>query len=450
MKRRLFSRRFLIFPVALIVGGLALQMLEGHEARAVPHASSPFAALAKFSEILQVVQENYVDDVAEPYLIKGAINGMLESLDPHSSYMDTEEFKEMQVETKGEFGGLGIEVTMENGVVKVVSPIEDTPAFRAGVQTGDLIIKLDTTAVRGMTLNEAVSRMRGKPGSTIVLTVVRQGASSTLEIPIIRDVIKIHSVKGAKMEAPGIGYVRITNFQSHTTEDLQKAIEGLKKEAGGKLDGLVLDLRNNPGGLLNQAVGVSDLFLNEGVVVSTRTREGEVDRMSANPGDILDGAPMVVLINGGSASASEIVSGALQDHHRAVLMGVRSFGKGSVQTIMPMSDGSALRLTTARYYTASGRSIQAKGIDPDIEVAAVQAQTRVPANHSIQEADLEGHLTVEGEAGKQGAAAQDAAPQDSDEIGSDGTITRTIEDFQLRRATDLLQGFKAFQGMKPH
>jgi len=199
MKRRLFSRRFLIFPVALIVGGLALQMLEGHEARAVPHASSPFAALAKFSEILQVVQENYVDDVAEPDLIKGAINGMLESLDPHSSYMDTEEFKEMQVETKGEFGGLGIEVTMENGVVKVVSPIEDTPAFRAGVQTGDLIIKLDTTAVRGMTLNEAVSRMRGKPGSTIVLTVVRQGASSTLEIPIIRDVIKIHSVKGAKL-----------------------------------------------------------------------------------------------------------------------------------------------------------------------------------------------------------------------------------------------------------
>ncbi len=353
----------------------------------------PLDELRALTEVFGKVKADYVEEVEDKKLLEDAISGMLSGLDPHSAYLDPEDFKELQVGTTGEFGGLGIEVTMEDGFVKVVSPIDDTPAQRAGVQAGDLVIRLDDSPVKGMSLNDAVNLMRGKPGTDITLTIVREGEEKPLTITITRDVIKVKSVKSRALEE-GYGYVRITNFQTHTVEDVTKAISVLKKESGGKLKGMVLDLRNNPGGVLGAAVGVSDAFLEKGLIVYTegRAKDSEL-KFNATPEDVLAGSPMVVLINGGSASASEIVAGALQDHKRAIIMGARSFGKGSVQTIFPMSNDAAVKLTTARYFTPSGRSIQAEGIEPDVEleplkVARVEGSGFVP----VKEADLSGHL----------------------------------------------------------
>ncbi len=356
--------------------------------------SLPLSELRNLSEVFGRVKDDYVESVDDKKLLEGAIRGMLSSLDPHSAYLDEEEFKDLQVGTTGKFGGLGIEVTMEDGFVKVVTPIDDTPAMRAGVQAGDLVIRLDDTPVKGMTLTEAVKMMRGEPGSKIILTIVREGAQKPLVITITRDVIKVQSVKSRLLEK-GFGYVRITNFQTATGDDVRKAISKLKKKGKGKLLGMVLDLRNNPGGVLGAAVSVSDAFLRKGKIVYTEGRAADAQQdFVATPGDVLSGAPMVVLVNGGSASASEIVAGALQDHKRAVIMGSRTFGKGSVQTIFPMSNDTAVKITTARYYTPSGRSIQAEGIVPDIGVEPLKV-AKIEGNgiELIKEADLSGHLS---------------------------------------------------------
>src|SRR6516162_4138687 len=320
--------------------------------------SDTYKQLDLFGEVFSLVRANYVDDINDDSLVESAINGMLTSLDPHSNYLNTKNFNDMKVQTRGEFGGLGIEVSMENGLVKVVSPIDDTPAARAGLKPGDLITHLDGDPVQGMTLPEAVEKMRGLVGSDIRLTIRREG-KEPFDVKLTRATIKIQSIR-SHLEGDTIGYIRITTFNEQTDVGLNNAMKNLKQQAGNKLSGVILDLRNNPGGLLDQAVAVSDAFLDKGEIVSTRGRRSEdAQRYNARPGDIANGLPMVVLINGGSASASEIVAGALQDHHRAILMGTRSFGKGSVQTIIPLPGHGAMRLTTARYYTPSGRSIQA-------------------------------------------------------------------------------------------
>ena len=337
------------------------------------------------------IKSDYVETVEDKKLLGDAVQGMLAGLDPHSSYLDAESFKDVRVETEGQFGGLGIEVPMENGFVKVVSPIDDTPAARADIRTGDLIIRLDDKAVKGMTLNEAVRLMRGKVGTDITLTVAREGTIKPFKVTLKRAVIKIQSVKNKLLE-PGYGYVRITQFQAGTERYLNDAVKKLNAENKGELRGLVLDLRNNPGGVLNAAVAVSDAFLNKGLIVYTEGRVADSRlKFSATPGDILNGAPIVVLVNGGSASASEIVAGALQDHKRAVVMGTKTFGKGSVQTIVPVSNGAALKLTTARYYTPNGRSIQATGIvrtSPPTKPRSPRAK----AGDRLREADLARHL----------------------------------------------------------
>lgn len=378
--------------VALSIGSSVLA--ERQTSTVTEGDTLPLNELRSLSEVFGRVKQDYVEPVDDKKLLEGAIRGMLASLDPHSAYLDKEEFKDLQVGTTGKFGGLGIEVTMEDGFVKVVAPIDDTPAMRAGVLAGDLIIRLDDTPVKGMTLNEAVKMMRGDPGSDITLTIVREGTQKPLIITITRDVIKVKSVKSRMLEK-GFGYVRITNFQTATGEDVHKAVSKLKKENKGALNGLVLDLRNNPGGVLGAAVSVSDAFLRKGKIVYTegRAADAQLDFV-ATPDDVLDGAPLVVLVNGGSASASEIVAGALQDHKRAVIMGVRTFGKGSVQTIFPMSNNTAVKITTARYFTPSGRSIQAEGIVPDIVVEPLKV-AKIEGNgvELIKEADLTGHLT---------------------------------------------------------
>lgn len=387
----------------------------------------PLEDLQVFSEIFGKIKSDYVESVDDKTLLRNAIEGMLSGLDPHSNYLDPESFTDMRIGTEGKFGGLGIEVSMENGFVKVVAPIDDTPAYNAGIKAGDLITKLDDTPVKGMTLNEAVTRMRGEPGSVIQLTVVREGESNPLVFDITRAEIKISSVKQELIQ-DGYGYVRITQFQSSTAESLREAISKLKKDSGGPLNGLVLDLRNNPGGVLNGAISVSDVFLTKGLIVSTRGRNPESElRFTATPNDYLDGAPLVVLVNSGSASASEIVAGALQDHKRAVIMGTNTFGKGSVQTILPMNNGAALKITTARYYTPNDRSIQATGIEPDIEVANVDIQElQKNQQDRVREIDLAGHL--ENENG--GEEASDKKP-------SQNLVDR---DYQVREALNLLKG----------
>src|SRR5437762_6016837 len=337
------------------------------------NSAETYKQLNLFGDVFELVRNDYVDDVKDDTLVEGAINGMLTSLDPHSNYLNTKNFNDMKVQTRGEFGGLGIEVSMENGLVKVVSPIDDTPAARAGLKPGDLITHLDGDPVQGMTLPEAVEKMRGPVSSEIKLTIRREGRDP-FDVKLTRATIKIQSVR-SHLEGDNIGYIRVTTFNEQTDTGLNNAMKNLKQQAGNKLVGVVLDLRNNPGGLLDQAVSVSDAFLEKGEIVSTRGRRGEdAQRYNARAGDVAGGLPMVVLINGGSASASEIVAGALQDHHRAILLGTRSFGKGSVQTIIPLPGHGAMRLTTARYYTPSGRSIQAKGIDPDIVVDAAKIE----------------------------------------------------------------------------
>ena len=380
-----------------IVIGLGLSVAHNVWADKNMASALPLEDLRTFTDVYARIKQDYVTDVEDSDLLKNAIRGMLSGLDPHSSYLDEEQFRELQIGTSGEFGGLGIEVGMENGFVKVIAPIDDTPAARAGVKAGDLIIKLDDKSVKGLTLEEAVKLMRGKKGSDINLTIVREGEDTPLEIKLTRDVIRVRSVRNRVLE-PGYGYVRISNFQSKTTRGLMDALESLKKKNEGDLKGLVLDLRNNPGGVLTGAVGVSDVFLKDNkliVYTEGRVEDSEL-KYNASTGDSLKGAPLVVLINQGSASASEIVAGAMQDHERATIIGTTSFGKGSVQTILPLNDNTALKLTTARYYTPAGRSIQSEGIVPDIllkvEGASEEDKTALSI---ISESDLDGHLENE-------------------------------------------------------
>ncbi|MBF0133968.1 MAG: S41 family peptidase [Magnetococcales bacterium] len=421
-----------------------------------------YEKLRVFSEVFRLIKQNYVEDVDEKTILYGAVQGMLKALDPHSSFLNPENFKEMRVDTKGEFGGLGIEITHADRGIRVVSPIEDTPAFEVGMKAGDLIIKIEDESTEEMELMDAVKKMRGKPGTAINLTVVRQGESKPLVFKITRAIIKIRSVKW-RLEPDKIGYVRIIQFNEQTYPLLQEAIADLSKSAGAKLKGLVLDLRNDPGGLLDQAVQVADGFLEKGNIVYTKGRiEGKDMSFEAQEGDLVSKAPMVVLINTGSASASEIVAGALQDHHRAVIMGTRSFGKGSVQTIIPLSDGSGLRLTTAKYYTPSGRSIQAKGIEPDIIVEDLDIGGLRKNLPSTTEADLRGHLE-DGDTTKSSTKKpkkestteekKEAVPSDLErsektdesEINKDQVTGRSKEDYQLQRALDLLRGFQVLQ-----
>ncbi len=366
-----------------------------------------YRLLSLFGDVFERVRAEYVEPTNDRDLVENAINGMLTGLDPHSNYMNSKAFRDMQVQTRGEFGGLGIEVTQDNGFIKVISPIDDTPAARAGVKSGDLILALDGKTVQGLTLNEAVERMRGSPNSRITLTLKREGSDKPLELSMMREVIHIQVVR-QRLEGGDIGYVRLTSFNEQTDAALRKAYQTLKQQSGDKLRAIVLDLRNNPGGLLDQAVSVSDDFIDQGEIVSTRARHPEdSQRWNAKDGDITNGIPLVVLINGGSASASEIVAGALQDHRRAVLLGTRSFGKGSVQTVIPLPGNGAMRLTTARYYTPSGRSIQGLGIAPDVEVQASRADT--PRFGPEREADLNHVLTNQG-----GTPQEQAAPPRND------------------------------------
>jgi carboxyl-terminal processing protease len=418
--------------------GASLTLGEGVLAGKNETETLPLEDLRTFTEIFAKIKNDYVEPIEDKALLENAIRGMLAGLDPHSAYLVPEDYKELQAGTSGEFGGLGIEVGMEDGFVKVISPIDDTPADRAGVEAGDLVIRLDDTPVKGMALSDAVKIMRGKPGTDIVLTIVRDGEDAPLKITITRDVIRVTSVKSDMLD-PGYGYVRISQFQSRTGDNLQEALAKLEDTAGGPLKGLILDLRNNPGGVLSAAVSVSDAFLKDGIIVYT---EGRLDdaklKFNAKPTDILDGAPMVVLVNGGSASASEIVAGALQDHHRAIIMGQKTFGKGSVQTILPMDNGSALKLTTAKYYTPSGVSIQAKGISPDIELENLSlADADAPVTTRIKEADLARHL--EGEGDKKGNKGGDEAKD------SKAKPPLARRDYAVYEALNLLKGLSILQ-----
>lgn len=391
-----------------------------------------YRLLSLFGDVFERVRAEYVEPPSEEEMIEAAITGMLAALDPHSSYLNAKNYQDMQVNTRGEFGGLGIQVTMEAGFVKVISPIDDTPAFRAGIESGDIITHLDGESVQGLTLAQAVDKMRGKVGSDIRITVVREGREP-FDVTITRSVIKITSVR-SHTEGK-VGYVRITSFNEQTDKGLDRAIKKLKDEIGKDIQGYVLDLRNNPGGLLDQAIAVSDAFLDRGEIVSTRSRKPEdTQRFNAREGDLAEGLPVVVLINGGSASASEIVAGALQDHRRAVLLGTKSFGKGSVQTIMPLSGSGAMRLTTARYYTPSGRSIQAKGVEPDIVVKPAKYEEIKADRPRRSEADLRGALDADK---KDEKADPGKAPA---EVESKSGESDKAQDYQLARALDLIRG----------
>lgn len=410
--------------------------------------SETYKELDLFGDVFERVKAQYVEEKTDKDLVESALNGMLMALDPHSSYMNDEQFTDMQVTTKGEFGGLGIEVTMENGLVKVVSPIDDTPAFKAGILAGDYIIQIDEEPVMGMALSDAVDKMRGKVGTEIKLLVSREGAEAPIEYTLKRDVIKIQSVR-SRVEG-NAGYLRITAFNQNTSEGLEKAMNDIKAQLGSKLTGYVLDLRNNPGGLLDQAILVSDAFLDKGEIVSTRGRhEEDTKRDNATAGDLADGLPIVVLINGGSASASEIVSGALQDHKRAILLGTKSFGKGSVQTVIPIPGHGAMRLTTARYYTPSGRSIQAKGIDPDIVVE--QASIESFKVNRLREENLKGALDHKAPSpltiDKKPEAEKTEDGKDVPKDAVKGPAKEgESEDYQLMRALDLLSGLSLYKG----
>jgi carboxyl-terminal processing protease len=415
-----------------------------------------YRLLDLFGTVFEEVKGEYVEEVTDKKLIEAALNGMLTELDPHSSYLTADAFEEMRVQTKGEFGGLGIEVTMENGLVRVVSPIDDTPAYNAGVQAGDYISHIDDEPVMGLNLSDAVEKMRGKPGSTIKVTILREGASEPIDISMQRAVITIKSIR-SRTEGD-VGYVRITSFSEQTYDGMKKAIEDVRKEIGPDMKGIVLDLRNNPGGLLDQAIAVSDAFLERGEVVSTRGRSPEsIRRYNAKPGDLINGLPVVVLVNGGSASASEIVAGALQDHHRAIVLGSKSFGKGSVQTVIPLGEYGAMRLTTARYYTPSGRSIQAEGIVPDIDVEPAKV---VPVEQeNRKESDLRGSLKntdkllekAEELHGKPDPAKTDKDKKDGKDKSdskAEKDDLKSQEDYQLQRALDLLHAIDLYERLR--
>lgn len=415
--------------VLLILGLLCAA--QPTEAKKAPKAekTDTYEMLNLFGEVMERAKNSYVEEVDDKKLIESAINGMLVSLDPHSSYLDAQSFKYMNEQTKGKFGGLGIEVTMEQGVVKVVSPIDDTPASKAGLKPGDYIVNIDGENVMGMTLNDAVDKMRGKVGTKVKLNIRRLN-EKPFDVTLKREEIKIQSVKN-DIKADDVAYIRITSFSEDVDANVEKAVKKAQKELKGKLKGIVLDVRNNPGGLLDQAVGVSDLFLNQGEIVSTRSRnEEDTVRYSAKSGDITDGLPIVVLINDGSASASEIVAGALQDHKRAVILGEKSFGKGSVQTVVPLGKYGAMRLTTARYYTPSGRSIQAKGIEPDVEVHPAKVEEIVSA-YNFSEAEY-------GNALKNESADKAAKDKKTDKKAKDKN-EEWRKDYQLARAVDLVK-----------
>ncbi len=395
-----------------------------------------YEMLNLFGEVLERAKMSYVEEVSDKQLIESAINGMLVSLDPHSSFLDGQSFKYMNEQTKGKFGGLGIEVTMESGLVKIVSPIDDTPASRAGLKPGDYITAIDGQQVAGMTLNDAVDKMRGKVGSKVKLSIRRANAKP-FDVTLKREEIKIQSVK-SDVKQGDVAYIRITSFSEDTDKMIEKSLEKAQKETGNKVSGVVLDVRNNPGGLLDQAVAVSDLFLDQGEIVSTRSRNAEdTVRYSAQKGDIAKGLPIVVLVNDGSASASEIVAGALQDHKRAVIMGQKTFGKGSVQTVIPLGDYGAMRLTTARYYTPSGRSIQATGIEPDIEVKPAKVEVLENAGWNISEAEFQNALKNEN-AGKKDAQNKKETKKDSE----------LEKDYQLSRAVDTVKALSIYKGAK--
>jgi carboxyl-terminal processing protease len=432
MRKSEYALWALLVLAVLAAGSTIVSLARSQSASAAN--SEIYRQLDLFGEVLERVRSDYVEKPDDPKLIEAAINGMLTALDPHSAYLNPKHFRDMQVQTRGEFGGLGIEVTMENGVVKVVSPIEDTPAAQAGLMSGDLITHLDKEQILGLTLQEAVEKMRGPVNSPITLTIVRKGVEDPFDVKVVRDVIHINPVK-YNAEGDDVGYIRLTTFNEQTTANLQKGIEDLKKQLGPKLKGFVVDLRNNPGGLLDQAISVSDAFLDQGAIVLTRGRNlEETQRSNARPGDITDGQKIVVLINGGSASASEIVAGALQDHHRATIVGTRSFGKGSVQTIIPLGSNGALRLTTARYYTPSGRSIQAKGIEPEVKVEEeLPKDLNKDVASAIGEASLRGHLKN-----------PDEQSADDEEDGSSSYVAEDKDkDTQLNYALDLLRGTKS-------
>jgi carboxyl-terminal processing protease len=398
-----------------------------------------YRELNLFGDVFERVRADYVETPDDNQLIESAINGMLSSLDPHSSYMSPKSFKDMQVQTSGKFGGLGIEVTMEDGAVKVVSPIDDTPASRAGILAGDLITAIDGDTVQGMTLNQAVDKMRGGIGSPITLTIERKGSDKPIDVKLVRAEIVVQSVRSR--EEGQVGYIRITSFNEQTFDGLKSAIDKIQGDVGkDKVQGYIIDLRNDPGGLLDQAIAVSDAFLNQGEIVSTRGRHAdETQRYNAHAGDLVDGKPVIVLVNGGSASASEIVAGALQDHRRATILGTRSFGKGSVQTIIPLGANGALRLTTARYYTPSGSSIQAKGITPDIEVAQPLPPDLAADASQVEskgEASLKGHLAVQ-DGGKEETGSSAYVPPDAK------------DDKQLQYALDLLRGLQTNAAFPP-
>jgi carboxyl-terminal processing protease len=438
MRKSEYALWALLVLAVLAAGSTIVSLARSQSASAAN--SEIYRQLDLFGEVLERVRSDYVEKPEDPKLIEAAINGMLTALDPHSAYLNPKHFRDMQVQTRGEFGGLGIEVTMENGVVKVVSPIEDTPAAKAGLMSGDLITHLDKEQILGLTLQDAVEKMRGPINSPITLTIVRKGVEDPFEVKVVRDVIHINPVK-FNAEGDDVGYIRVTTFNEQTTANLQKAVEDLKKQLGPKLKGYIVDLRNNPGGLLDQAISVSDAFLDQGAIVLTRGRNlEETQRSNARQGDITDGQKIVVLINGGSASASEIVAGALQDHHRATIIGTRSFGKGSVQTIIPLGSNGALRLTTARYYTPSGRSIQAKGIEPEVVVEEElpdELKQKAEVQGTRGEADLRGHLKGEEE-------DEDGAAESDEESGSSSYVPPEKEkDTQLKFALDLLRGIKS-------
>jgi len=422
------SRNILLVALGAVLGG---SLMLGESVFATRHSDDilPLEQMRAFTDVFARIKSNYVEEVSDDELLEHAIRGMLNGLDPHSAYLNTEEFNELRVGTTGEFGGLGIEVGMEDGFVRVVSPIDDTPAQRAGMKSGDLIIRLDDTPVKGLSLNDAVKLMRGKPGSIISLTVIREGEDAPLNIEIERAVIKVTSIRSRMLEGD-FGYLRISHFQTKTSEDMLKSVKKLKKEAGGSLGGLVLDLRNNPGGVLSGARHVSDAFLEKGLIVYTDGREpGSKLRYTATSGDVIDGAPLIVLVNGGSASASEIVAGAMQDHGRGIIMGTKTFGKGSVQTIQDLPGGGAVKLTTARYYTPNGRSIQALGIEPDIETRQATLTEVEGGINPLSESNLSGHLESSDE---EATDSEDGNTSESDNLVND--------DYQLYEALNLLRG----------
>ena len=425
-KINIFLTFFLVFNIYLTQQNFAI----------AEDRQETYKQLNLFGDVFQRVQEQYVEEVTDKRLIEAAISGMLQSLDPHSSYLNQESYKDMQVKTKGKFGGLGIEITMEDGVVKVVSPIDDTPAANAGMKSGDLIIGINGESIRGLSINDAVSQLRGPVGSKVVISVVRD-KKDPFEIEIIRDIIKIRSVRHNIIR--NVGYVRLTTFSDTTTSGLEKSVDEIKKELGKKFQGLILDLRNNPGGLLNQSISITDSFLNQGEIVSTQGRkDNDTSRVFAKKGDIINGKPMIVLINSGSASASEIVAGALKDHSRAIIVGTRSFGKGSVQSIIPLAGNGAMRLTTARYYTPSGISIQAKGIEPDIIVEAGITEVTKKMEDNRREENLRGALDKkQQDTKKENVDKPDLTP-----------VEKLLRDNQISRAVDLIRGINLFSNKK--